>query len=64
MAVGTNHFNKQTIKALGAKGIKIIGITSIPDENGSFLNSQTGYQLDDNGTHKIRLYMEVLEIAK
>lgn len=64
MAIGTNHFNKQTIKALGAKGIKIIGITSIPDENGSFLNSQTGYQLDDNGTHKIRLYMEVLEIAK
>lgn len=64
MAIGTNHFDKNTVKALGAKGIKIIGITAIPDEKGSFLNSQTGYCLDDNGTHKIRLYMEVLELSK
>ncbi len=64
MAVGTNHFNKQTVKALGRQGITIIGITAIPDEKGSFLNSQTGYQLNDNGTHKIRTYLQVLALAK
>lgn len=59
-----NHFNKTTIKALAKKGIKIIGLQAIPDSNGSFLNSQTGYVLDNNGTCQVRLYLEVLEMAE
>lgn len=60
--VGTNHFNSKTIKALAKKGITIIGMVAIPDVNG-YCNSETGYQIDDNGTHRIRLYLEILELA-
>lgn len=57
-------FSKQTIKALAVKGITIIGLQAILDSKGSFLNSQTGYVLDDNGTCRVRLFLEVLEMAK
>ena len=61
---GNNHFDKKIVKALGAKNIHIIGIQAIPDDKGSFLNSTTGYILNDNGTQKIRSYMQVKELAK
>jgi hypothetical protein len=63
-AVGTDHFSRVTVNGLEAKGVKITGITAIPDEKGSFLNSSTGYLLNDNGTCRVRTYLQVLELAK
>lgn len=61
---GNDHFDKKIVKTLGAKGIKIVGLQAIPDDKGSFLNCTTGYILNDNGTQKIRSYMQVKELAK
>jgi hypothetical protein len=58
-----SHFSAKTIKALARKGIAIIGIQALPGADGSFANCETGYVLDDNGTCRIRLFLEVLAIA-
>jgi len=49
---------------LKAKGISVIGATFVPDADGSFAHGERAYQLDDNGTHKIRSFTEVLAIAR
>lgn len=59
-----NHFGLRTVKKLDKKGIRIIGLTSIPDEKGSFLNSTTGYTVDDNGTGRVLSFLELSERAK
>lgn len=58
-----NDFSRKTLNALARKGIRLVGLQAIPDEKGSFLNSSTGYCLDDNGTHRIRSFREVLALA-
>lgn len=63
MAIGENHFSTSTRKALAKRGVRIVGITALPDATGSYLNSSTGYQLDDNGCQRIRTYLEVRAIA-
>ena len=58
-----NDFSKKTLRALASKGITLIGLHAIPDENGSFLNSQRNYILNDNGTQRVMLFMQVLALA-
>lgn len=60
----TSHFGAKAIKALAKKGITITGMQALPDQTGSFLNSETGYILNDNGTAKVRTYLQVRELAK
>ncbi len=57
-------FSKTTQKHLAAIGIKVIGTTFIPGPDGSFANGERAYQLDDNGTMRIRTFAEVLEMAE
>lgn len=57
-------FSPKTLKALAKKGIRVIGATWLPGQDGSFANGETGYNLDDNGTHRVRRFREVLELAK
>ncbi len=59
-----NHFSTTTLRNLKKKGIVVMSTTSLPDANGSFLNSQTGYNVDDNGTGRVWTLLEVLEKAK
>lgn len=63
-AIYSAHFSRKEVKALRAKGITIIGAQHMPDEHGSFAPGILGYWLDDNGTHRIRTYLEVAKIAK
>lgn len=60
-----NHFSKQTLSALAKKGITLIGLTVIPDNTSPMpmANGSTGYCLDDNGTYRIRTFLQVLEMA-
>ncbi len=51
-------FSAKVRRSLLKSGIRIVGITALPID-GSFLNSQRGYQLDDNGTSRIRTYFQV-----
>lgn len=63
MAVGESHFSASTRKALAKRGVRIVGLQALPDATGSFLNSETGYLLDDNGCCRIRTFLEVRAIA-
>ena len=57
-------FTAQTVRALAKKGITIIGKTYIPGAGDMpYANGQTGYQLNDNGTGKVRTHAQVREMA-
>lgn len=55
-------FSPKTIKALADKGITFVGATWAPDAQGSFAAGETVYQLNDNGTSKLRTFSQVLAI--
>lgn len=62
--IPTRHFNRATLRILTKMGITIIGATWAPDHNGNYANGQTVYNLDDNGTHRVRTFLHVLAIAE
>jgi hypothetical protein len=57
--IATRHFGRKAVASLARKGIRIVGLQSLPDAAGSFLNSETGYVVDDNGTGRVWTYLEV-----
>ena len=59
----SKDFSSKVVKSLARQGIRIIGATALPDATGSYLNSERGYNLDDNGTHRICAYLQVVAIA-
>ena len=61
-----NDFSKKTLRALARKGIRLIGLTTIPDMSSDmpYANGDRGYCLDDNGCHRIRTFTQVLELAR
>ena len=63
--IAGSHFNRKTLNALAKKGIAIHSATYLPNaETGTFINGETGYMLDDNGTGRLRNYLQVLELAQ
>jgi hypothetical protein len=59
-----NDFSKKTIGSLTRKGVSLIGLTVIPG-NGDmpFANGDRGYILNDNGTQRVLLFSQVMELA-
>jgi hypothetical protein len=39
--------------------VYFIGSTWVPGIDGSFANGERAYELDDNGTHRLRSYSEI-----
>jgi hypothetical protein len=62
--ISSRHFGRKAVTALARKGIRVIGLQAIPDERGSFLNSTTGYVVDDNGYGPFLTYRQVIEAAQ
>lgn len=62
--IALRHFGRKTVSSLARKGVRIIGLQAIPDERGSFLNSTTGYVVDDRGTGRVWTYLQVTEAAR
>lgn len=59
-----NDFSKITVRKLAKKGITLIGLTVIPNNSDMpFANGDRGYRINDNGTHRIKTFTEVLELA-
>lgn len=58
-------FSARERRALLRKGIAIIGVSYLPDAASVFpyVNGETGYCLNDNGTHRVRSYAEVVALA-
>ena len=61
-----NDFSKTTIRNLSRKGITLIGLQAIPDMSSAmpFANADTGYRVNDNGTHRVLTFREVLALAE
>lgn len=59
-------FSNSTLRALGRRGIAIVGTQYIPDFTSAlpFANGEVAYKLDDNGTGRVRTFAAVLAIAK
>jgi len=60
----TNHrsskdFSRALVATLNARGIYFHGSTWLPSATGDYANGERGYQLNDNGTHRIRSHAEV-----
>ena len=58
------HFSRATLRALARKGITLAGLQAIPDASGSFLNSTTGYLVNDNGCGRVWTFAQVKEAAR
>lgn len=60
-------FSATTRRALAKRGIFVIGITNVPGRNAAgepdYTNGSRGYELDDNGTFRIRGYFEVVALG-
>jgi hypothetical protein len=62
--ISSRHFGRKAVASLARKGIRVIGLQAIPDERGSFLNSSTGYLVDDTGCGRVWSYRQVTEAAR
>ena len=52
-------FSRSIVRTLAKSGITIIGATTVLGKSGTYLDGERAYQLDDNGTHRVRTYAEV-----
>jgi hypothetical protein len=64
-SIARRHFNAKTLNALKRQGIYVIGVGLAPYTNSDLPNANaiTVYQLDDNGTGRVRTFREVLALA-
>lgn len=64
--IAVSHFGKRLIARLARRGIKIIGLTVIPDNSSNmpYANGETGYNIDDNGTGRVLTLLEVHAIDR
>lgn len=60
-----NDFSRSTLRALARKGIRIIGLTVIPNmaSDMPFATGDRGYKVDDNGCGRIWTFAQVMEAA-
>lgn len=60
-------FSATTRRALAKRGIFVIGIVNVPGRNAAgavdYTQGSRGYELDDNGTLRIRSFLEVMALG-
>ncbi len=59
-----SHFSAATRRALARKGVSVYGLQALPDTSGSFLNSSTGYLVNDNGTGRVWTFAQIMGAAQ
>lgn len=57
-----SKFGKRVVNKLARKGITVMSAHQLPGERGDF-TGEVGYMLNDNGTGKMRSYLQVVEMA-
>lgn len=62
-ATASKDFPKKMINELTRRGMRIIGTTWLPDSKGNYAKGERGYTIDDNGTQRIRTYLQVMALA-
>lgn len=58
-------FSRSTLRALSRKGIRVIGLTVIPNmaSDMPFATGDRGYKVDDNGCGRVWTFAQVMEAA-
>ena len=61
-----SDFSAKTIRSLARKGIRLIGLTVIPNmaSDMPFATGDRGYNVNDNGCGRIWTFTQVLEAAR
>lgn len=59
----TKDFSKATLGSLKVQGIRLLGSTIVPDENGNVATGRVVYNLELRGTHYVRTHAQVVELA-
>jgi hypothetical protein len=64
--IAVSHFGKRVVTKLAKRGVKVIGLTVIPDNASDlpYANGETGYNIDDNGTGRVLTLLEVHALAR
>ena len=59
-------FSRSTLRALSRKGIRVYGLTVIPNmaSDMPFATGDRGYKVDDNGCGRIWTFAQVLEAVR
>lgn len=58
------HFAAKTLRVLKKKGIEVMSTTFIPDASGDYTRGETAYNINDNGTGRLKTFLEVLALAE
>jgi hypothetical protein len=61
--IALRHFGAKAVKALAKKGVVLVSLTSIPGPSGTYLDSDTGYTVSDNGTGRVLSFQDVRRLA-
>ena len=62
--IAERDFSKRTLKALTLRGIRILGVQTIPGERPMpMANGTRGYRVDDGGTGRVLDHARVLSEA-
>lgn len=59
-------FSSKTLRALAARGIRVLRATALPDMSSDmpFANASRGYCVDDNGCGRVWTFAEVMAAAR
>ena len=62
--IATRDFGKHAVSKLAKAGIRFVGTTVIPSDGPMpFAHGDRGYCIDDNGTHRVKSYREILALV-
>lgn len=62
-STASKDFPKKMLNELTRRGMSIVGTTWLPDSRGSYANGERGYLVNDNGTQRVRTYLQVMAMA-
>ena len=57
--IARSHFSASVRRTIKSRGVRVIGLQSIPGEGGDWMNGETGYLVDDNGTGRLWNYAQI-----
>lgn len=62
--IAARSFSSKTLKALAAKGVRLLSTTVIPGQGEMpYANGDRGYFVDDRGTGRVLTHGQVLALA-
>jgi hypothetical protein len=62
--IAVRHFGDTAMRVLTRRGIRVLGLTSIPSPVLGFLDATTAYKVDDRGTGRVWTFQQVREAAQ